>query len=475
MRNTLHTLENYKRILDLEERRGRLREDYFSEEIRKLSANLKEERAKLKDLEKGKKQEKLAEIDELRHKYEQSRFEYIKQLYLSIQNGKNQIELRTVKAKDKIGYATANIESMLISKVLMMELKRSYKYVPANRNDIVEELRALLDNPMPKLVIRADIHHFFESIPQDRLVGKIQEDSYLPAGSLKNMKTFFYKYNKLSNNQTDKLGVPRGLAFSSYLAEIYLSTFDRKVRQMKGVYFYRRYVDDIILIANPSKRSADDVWNELEALVTEAGLQLNEEADKRSCQLYTPNTEQPQVMNYLGYQFRYAQGKLDVLLTEDKFNRYKDCVRLIFENYREIGSFTSRKRPLKHKRTDTTIQLMHRLSALTGNGHLNGRKKYVLVGIFYSNKYLTDLCQLRQLDGYIRECVNNPALFNPKQTMFQYGGDNNYETNINRIREKIMADYSFVKGYETRRLYRWSDYAAILKQVGTMYYSQVDE
>ena len=52
MRNTIHTFENYKRILDLEERRGRLRKDSFSEETRQLSARLKEERDNLKVAEK---------------------------------------------------------------------------------------------------------------------------------------------------------------------------------------------------------------------------------------------------------------------------------------------------------------------------------------------------------------------------------------------------------------------------------------
>lgn len=475
MYNSFHTVENYKRILDLEERRGRLHEDSFSEETRRLSTRLKEARDKLKLVEKNRKQELQDIIDELKQAYEHCRQEDIRRLYQRIQEGNYHIELCTVDAKGKTGYATANVESMLVSKVLMQELKCYYKSTPANRNDIIEELRALLDNPMPKLVIRADIHHFFESIPQERLLGRILEDSYLPARSLKNLKTFLFQYNELSRNSITKVGIPRGLAFSSYLAEIYLSVFDRKVRQMEGVYFYRRYVDDIVLIANPMQRRKDELWHELEMLVKEASLQLNDKEDKRSCQLYTPGAAESQVMNYLGYQFHYSKGKLDVLLTEQKFNRYKDSVRLIFENYREIGSYTTRKRHSKPQCTDTTIQLMHRLSALTGNGHLNGRKNYVLAGIYYSNKYLTNLIQLWQLDDYIRECVNNQDLFCPRRTMFQYGEPSDYENSVRSIREKILAEYSFVKGFKTRRIYRWSDYTTILKQVGAMYYNQEDE
>ena len=119
---------------------------------------------------------------------------------------------------------------------------------------------------------------------------------------------------------------------------------------------------------------------------------------------------------------------------------------------------------------------MHRLNALTANGHLNSRKNYVLVGIYYSNKFLTSLEQLADLDEYVKECLNDPKMFNPSETMFRYNQENNYEKNIAGIKEKILGNYSFVRGFEERRIYRWSDYTTILKQLGNLYYSQkVDE
>ena len=395
-------------------------------------------------------------------------------MYQRIQEGDYTIQLKTVNAKGKTGYTTANAESMILSKVLMLELKRSYKYAPANRNDIIEELRALLDNPMAKVVIRADIHHFFESIPQDKLVGKIMEDAYLSASSLKTLKTFLYKYNELAGNLIERLGVPRGLPFSSYLAEIYMAAFDRKVRQIDGVYYYKRYVDDIILIAKPDKKDIKDYWTTIEKLVQDIGLVLNVEEEKRRCELFSPTLTSPLTMNYLGYQFCYANGCLEVLLTESKFNRYKETIRLIFEKYHNIASYTNRRIEPK-KKTDTTIQFMHRLSALTGNGRLNGRKNFVLVGIYYSNKFITSLEQLRQLDDYMKACVNNEDLLCLPKSMFRYGTGNDYDNCVKNIKDKILSEYSFVKGFETRRLYRWSDYTNIVRQNSALYYSQTDE
>lgn len=476
MQNYLYSFETFKRILDMEERRGRLREDSFSEATRLMSSALKMERNKLKNADKNQKQIIKENVDKLKEKYEASRIEDIKQLKRRIQEGNYNIELKPIIAKGKPGYTTANIESMLLSKVLMLEMKRYYKYTPANRNDIIEELRALLDNPMPKIIIRADIHHFFESIPQNRLLGKIMEDAYLSPTSMKSLKTFIYKYNELSDNLTNKLGVPRGVAFSSYLAELYMSAFDRKIRQIEGVFFYQRYVDDIVLIASPGNRCKEDLWNELESLVKEMGFELNDDVKKRGCFYYDPKKNDNRVnINYLGYRFRFEDAKWSVLLTDDKFNRYKESIRLVFENYKRIASFTSRRQHPKQIKTDTTLQFMHRLNALTSNGHLNSRKNYVLVGIYYSNKYLTDLSQLQQLDNYLKECVNNQESFCPPKTIFQYGGKNDYDKNVRNIQEKIINEYSFVKGFNLRRIYRWSDYTTMLMQVGNMYFSQNNE
>lgn len=470
MRNTLHTFETYKRILDLEERRGKLKKDTFSENLQALSAELKEARDKLRNANRKDKDALEESVKEKKAKYEETRTDEIRAISQSIKS--KQIELREVNAKGKTGYTTNNVESLLLSKVLMLELKRSYKYTPANRNTIIEELRALLDSPIPKVVIRADIHHFFESIPQDKLIGKILEDAYLSAFSMKCLKTFLYKFNELSDNLEEKVGIPRGLSFSSYLAEIYLAAFDRKLQQTEGVYFYKRYVDDIIIIANPFIQDKNAYWDCLEKEVDNLGLTLNDDEDKRSCIVLSSDMTAPLSMNYLGYQFRYFKGKLEVLLTDNKFERYKDCIRLTFEKYKEIGSYTARREKPREKKVDTTLQFMHRLNALTANGHLNSRKNYVLVGIYYSNKYLTSLEQLADLDNYIKKCLNDSTLFSPAESLFRYDQENNYEKNVAAIKEKILINYSFVRGFEERKIYRWKDYTNILKQLGNLYYSQ---
>lgn len=58
-------------------------------------------------------------------------------------------------------------------------------------------------------------------------------------------------YLKLSG--TDK-GLPRGIGISAYLSGIYLAYIDAEVRRHNEIFYYSRYVDDMIIMFAPEKR-----------------------------------------------------------------------------------------------------------------------------------------------------------------------------------------------------------------------------
>lgn len=72
-------------------------------------------------------------------------------------------------------------------------------------------------------------------------------------------------------------------------------------------------------------------------------------------------------------------------------------------------------------------QLFERIDILTSNGLLSGRKNFVTTGIYYTNKYLTDLSQLNKLDDYLSEKIESKEAFCPPSNLFNYGQDNGYE------------------------------------------------
>lgn len=471
MKPEFYNIETFEKIMSLEESKGRLKEFCYSQETKAMSQIIKNLRLELRS-KKGEDLEQLKlQLGEYILKYEEQKKAEIAEVYHKLINGKHPVKLREVEAKGKNAYTVSDMPSLLISKFVAIEIKNQYKLHPANKDDIVEELRVLLDNSMPKILIRTDIHHFYESIPQAKLIDKIEEDDYLSIISTRYLRKFFYEYNCLTNNQEHK-GLPRGLSFSPALSEIYLQDFDRKVRSIDGVYFYKRYVDDIVLLANPNKITIEDCWKAIKIISESFGLEVHEDDDKVVLALLNTGNEDATKFNYLGYQFCYFHGHTELLLTEEKVARYCQTIDCVLQAYAKVACFRTRDENGK-KYTDGIVQMMHRIEALTGNGNLDSRRNFVKTGLYYSNRLLTDLTQLDYLDGYLAEALNDIKRFNPPHSLFNYGEGRGYEESVSRIKEKIITQYGFKQGFCERRMYRWNDYVVVLKQLQNLYYKSL--
>lgn len=471
MKPEFYSIETFQRIMSLEESRGRLKDYCYSLDTQVLSLEIKELRHELQKQPKDQREELQQQLEDLTQQYEEKKRTEITVAYNQVVHGKYHVMLREVEAKGKEAYAVGDMPSMLISKFIALEIRNQYQLRPANRDEVVEELRVLLDNPMPKILIRSDIHHFYECIDQQRLLERIEEDDYLTVTSVRYLRKFFYEYNQLTNNQDHK-GIPRGLSFSPALAEIYLREFDRKVKSINGLYFYKRYVDDIVLLVNPKKISIDDCWDAIQEVAESLSLTLHED-DEKIVKIHLPtNDGEPFSFNYLGYQFKYYDGHTELLLTEEKVKRYCNTIDCVLRAYAKVANHRTKNEHGK-KHTDGLMQFMHRIDALTGNGNLDSRRNFVKTGLFYSNRLLTDLSQLEMLDRYMSDALNDPERFSPPQNLFNYGEGNNHDDNVNRIKEKILTKYSFRTGFHDRRMYRWNDYVGVLKQLQNLYYKSL--
>lgn len=72
-------------------------------------------------------------------------------------------------------------------------------------------------------------------------------------------------------------GLPRGLGISAVLSELRMKYFDLSLRRVEGVYYYARFVDDIIVFCS-SRRSADMVMETAKAELYKLGLTLNDKS-----------------------------------------------------------------------------------------------------------------------------------------------------------------------------------------------------
>lgn len=476
MPKNLYTYENVMHILQIEERKGRLNKGTYSAEsgIPELSKQLKELRAAIKVSSRLEANEKKLVLSQFQHKYKELTGKEHDRITKDIVDRKFSISISPKTIKGKTAYVSDNCPTTIISKIIAQELQRGYKIKPQNRDHIIEQLLRLLDGSIEKIVIRADVQDFFESIPQETLLRQLSVDGNISTTSFKHLRAFMHHYDEsLRKSNQEVRGIPRGLPFSSYLAEVYMMHIDAKIREIPGVYYYKRYVDDIVIVANPDNGTTMEYWQCLEECFAGSGLTLHQEKEKKYAATWGSDTSLATFV-YLGYMFLFNKGKLQLRLSPRRYQKYKILLNAIFDIYAQCSHYRTCKvdKDPSKKRMDALHQLFLRLRVLTGNGLLSGRKNYVASGVYYSNKYITTTQQLRDLDALLTELVD--TRFNPPQNLFGYSAENSYDENVTRIREQLK-EFSFVRSFQNKELMRNPKYNLIQTQLQGIYLKHVDE
>lgn len=461
------------RIMKGEEKRGKLRADYYSSEVIGISENLKSLRSQLRSSPKEERDSLQQDIQDLKDEMDEKKKEELKRKAFDISRGKAKLKIKSLTIKGHGAFASNNLDTVLVSQIVKLELKRCYRLYPANRDVIIEQIKGLLNNGMSKIVIRADICSFFESIPQQGLVSKLADDGFVSKKTVKYLKGLFYAYNDKADNK-EGMGLPRGLSFSSHLAELFMRPIDEKIKQTEGVYYYKRYVDDILIVADPAKGDKEHYWNVVNGVFKESGLALHNDSEKKYIACWDGTTTEKE-FDYLGYKFVYRKGKLDVCLSQKRYQKYKTLIDAIFEIYAQCSHYRRRvdTRGQEVPRRDALHQLFDRLETLTSNGLLSGRKNFVATGVYYSNKHLTNLKQLEDLDAYLAKTIDSKETFCPPPNLFDYGKDNGYEKNVDLIVSKLH-DFSFARGFRERRIHMDNRYGRVLLDLQRIYYSRKD-
>lgn len=225
--------------------------------------------------------------------------------------------------------------SYFICKLIMKELDKVYKVKTFSRDSIISDLYSVLKDPCNKIIIRTDVKRFFESIPRNVLLDKIAQDGIISSKTLKFLRKLDFDLKNIVNPYD---GIPRGLSFASVLSEIYLRDIDRRINKIKGLYFYRRFVDDIVIVAynNLAANESLQLFNQINDFFEKKKLSLHKESDLDG-KFYQVSIiygkENTASFNYLGYRIRLDNGKISFSLTEDKYKQYIDSIDRIFSFY----------------------------------------------------------------------------------------------------------------------------------------------
>lgn len=122
----------------------------------------------------------------------------------------------------------------------------------------------------PLYAIKADIHHYFQSINHDVLKAEIRK-VIKDAGAL----ILIDKIINHNGQMPDGVGIPVGNLTSQLFANIYLNKLDQYIKHTLGAKHYMRYMDDFILLS-PDKEQLRRWLADIERfLQDELKLELN--------------------------------------------------------------------------------------------------------------------------------------------------------------------------------------------------------
>lgn len=409
MLNQSFSIDNFRKIIDYENRKGVYLEGRFfplvakiTEDIKKLNREIREKKKQLEAAEFDEyKKTANEEKERLKDKKEEKLAEELRKVSERIASRGFKFELKKNESiGDKPVYTVEDkAEYYFASKQLQHNFNRLYKVKQANRYAIVSQIKALLNDRFPKYIIRTDIEDFYETIPHRNLLQKLYEDNLLTFLSKKIIRVVLDDFKLKSGSNK---GVPRGVGLSAYLAELYMRGIDRKIMALPDLIYYARYVDDMIAVFVPPPNGHKPSLYAIKQIIENHFLSPNL---AKTHEIDLTQKKAAGEVQYLGYRMIVQDGKVEVRLTDKKIAKYKTRIDLTLASYLNFCRINEKK---------ARKLLVKRMRFLTGNTRLLNNKKNVLVGIYYSNSLLTNVSDLEEIDRYLEYQVNKfvklPAL-----------------------------------------------------------------
>ncbi|OXC79041.1 antiviral reverse transcriptase Drt3a [Caballeronia sordidicola] len=357
--------------------------------------------------------------------------------------------LKTLTIRGKQAFACANIEQALATRLISKNIKANYKIKPQNRSAIIRNLISSLRESGPYNIHRFDIESFFESINRDALFSKLMSDDRC---SRQTLLLIYQLFEKIKSQGIS--GLPRGIGLSSTLSELALHDFDNSIKRERNIFFYARFVDDIILITAPDLQKGEVIELlqgnlKFDLKLHKIGKKISHHNISKATDKSDPTNATFEKFQYLGYDFSIFNSnarnetilgiprrQLKVDICQEKVEKIKSRIIASFTNHLstsfEPGSFDL---------------LEMRIKALTGNYIINDPSTGISIktGIYYNyfEKNNKTKCPLKDLDAMLRG-----LLFSKNHKL-----SSRIQAKIPIHRRHKLIGYTFTEGFYEARLH----------------------
>jgi hypothetical protein len=355
--------------------------------------------------------------------------------------------IKEIKISDKTGYTASNLASRMVLRRCNININRTYNIHPKNRQSISRELPAYLREGTKYKVYRLDIKSFFENIPTDILLNTIDSSEKLSYQTKLIIRAHLDDFKQRYGS-----GIPRGIETSPSLSELLLSEYDKKVISHDEVFYYSRFVDDILIITSSSENE-DDFYEWLCNLLPPP-LKYNSTKTKiypvprrKKAGPANPNGKLVLSFDFLGYSYKVYDTPLPLKDGVENSNTAnsiyrKVCIDIEEKKIRKIKEKICKSIYSFSKNKDFEL-LFDRISFLTSNRELKnkGGDRKVPTGIYYNYASIdTPTNSLNSLDRFLISTLTGKSGRLHKT----------YSPHITSEQKSKLLKLSFTQGFEKR-------------------------
>lgn len=354
-------------------------------------------------------------------------------------------EIQIVTKNNKLCYTLKSFHQVALSRNLTSNIRLSLKKTKS-RNQISRQLIQHLKEGTSYRIYRLDIKSFFESISIETI------KKALTHKIISNQTKILIEKIINDVHRVDGVGLPRGLEFSPSIAELILQDFDNQIRNEHDIFFYSRYVDDIIIISSGIENRKNFLRLIKSFLPDELAFNYNKQkiidVSKRHY-----NLSEVAIFEYLGYEYKVIDSKIEGRTTDNKKNICKSMFREV-----SISLSQSKIKKIKTRVYRAIYSYLHtgdyrlledRLAFLTSNRLMKHKKtsKVFATGIYYSNVNIDSSSEsLKELDTYLRRLI--------LKTFITSIVANGYT--LSSSQKRLLLNYSFEKGFLNNNYKRFS-------------------
>lgn len=365
------------------------------------------------------------------------RNEIIDQAVSLARTGFTSISLLKSDLSGKDVYQLTDMSQRLVVRHITRNIRRLTGVKQDNREFIIQCITRFLEEGTRYRIYKFDVKSFYESVCSEKIVSTLASDEGFSGQSASVLQSLFIELNKAGVS-----GLPRGFGLSATLAEFLLRPFDQRLSEMKHVWFYARFVDDIFIITDGNEVQQNFVGRVSDFLPD--GLEFNQKSSVMDFEGFKKGVSgAAHTFDFLGYQFSVSKPyrrsddkigrKVELDIAPKKVRKIKTRVAISLVKFASDGNFTD---------------LHARIRLLTSNFNFVDRRTAVrrVAGIYY-NYPLIDAegsTALRQLDVFLRNVLTSP---HPK---------NRLRPVLSPPQRAALVRLTFSAGFRRKRFFNFS-------------------